>query len=1077
MADQGDMISTQELPEGMRCQCALSATWYYKVSAGCHPKPKHFAIQMGREKGHMLFVERRVDNPRGDKDYRQFGSYADVGTFAGYVGPRNFQLFEILPPEHPVKLYLDFDQSPNTPGTIDDCKRLVKEAHLQYFNIELFDEQIFVSCSSGQGEEGRWAGKSKVSYHLAITNGMAFRDVRACKKFVQATFPCGFLDVEVPRGTDPPVDLSPYSSYQSFRMIHQSKTSTSDRVLKPLSGGFEEHLITHFADPPNLYDMGRLEDAIKEKVRHPRQGARTRLPPVHVNRPPQSPAWVDPPAINPHSVQDLLRYLPNHIDQPWELFFTIACICVNERVAFEVFDSWCSQSPKYNPNEARATYFGLEPRLVNSPGHPARNIATLRRLVEQCNPGIFEEALSRWVHQCIFPSENFRELGIKRMSYESRHVKPFSQPWECYPHFLLRAHMGTGKTTQAVAAIRALNPSSVLIITPRQTLATSSMGAYAQALPQLVHYQTSPHIEEERFLVCQLESLWRLSRAYDTVILDESESILAQFSSETVKNFQAVTSSFKRIIQASRKTLWMDAFLNDRTIETCLALIQDPSKLRFTENTYQPTCRVAQFMGRGANAKAAVEGTLKDLVDRGEKLVFVSASRQLMEELETLLPQPRLCITSRTPNSTTAKLSDANALLSQYHHIGYTGSITVGVNFDIRDHFSSLVMYFSASSATVRDMMQSSMRVRHLGKDRLFYATYPKYHGHVHFDVFNRDKLTEIIEGRVNYHRNIAPADDPLWVQRQDLEPWLMGLWVFNQQERNMSAFHSERLLDAYLRLCGYTCEHTQLEELLDAASSVGAIDDVAYGEVPAVGHAEFQECLGRVQRGCAGEMDKLIVSRYILDNHMLAPDATPGPEVLHDLFKVVLKHNSEIVGKMHNLRHEHQEPRDDSNVFQDNREARAKHMREICHFLNVPHTQDVEAVIDHVAMQRTCQDILEKKEALRVAFGLRYRESNQASRGNMTVKRGLEILNAMLVSWGFTQVQKHGKRKRGSRLGERMDETPYRLGVLGRPDTAEHMKNTMCLQYLDLPRRQQCHTPWAGRVENDLDACNHDSA
>ncbi len=1061
MAYQGDMIS-RELPEGMRHQHALGTVWYYKVSATCHPKPKHVAVEMGREKGHKLFIERRVANRRGDKDYRQFGSYADVETLLRCIGRGNFQLFEILPPDQPVKLYLDFDQSPDMPGVIDDCTRMLKEAHMQYFGVDLEDDQIFVSCSSGQAEEGKWAGKSKVSYHLAVNNGMAFQNVQACKKFMQATFPCGFLDVEVPAGTDPPVDLSPYSSYQSFRMIYQSKTSDSDRILAPCRGGWEEHLISHFAHPPTLYNIERLEEAVKEDHRKPRQGTPMRLPPVHVNRPPQNSGHVDPAAVNPHSVPDLLRYLPNHIDQPWELFFTVACICVNEGTGLEVFDQWCQQSPKYHPNEAWATYHGLEPRLVSSPGQPARNIATLRRLVEQCNPGIFDEALSGWVHQCIFPTIDFAELGIKRRSYASRFVKPFCQPWECYPHFLLRSHMGTGKTTQAVAAIRAMQPSSVLIITPRQTLATSSMGAYRQALPQLVHYQKSPHIEEERFLVCQLESLWRLSRAYDIVILDESESILAQFSSETVTRFQGVTSSFKRIIKASQKTLWMDAFLNDRTIQTCLALVQDASKLRFTENTYQPTCRTAQFMGRGANAKAAIKGTLKDLVNQGEKLVFVSASRQLLEEVEDLLPQPRLCITSKTPDSTKAKLSDANKLLSQYDHIGYTGSITVGVNYDVHNHFSSLVMYFSAASATVRDMMQSSMRVRHLCKDRMFYATYPKYHGSVHFDVFNREKLADIIDGRVEYHRNIKAADDPLWMQRQDLEPWLMALWVFNQQERNVSAFHFERLLEAYLRLCGYTCKHAQMDELLDAAGCVQAIDDVAYGEVPSVEHAEFQECLSRVQRGCASQLDKLIVSRYILDNHLLAPDATLGPEALHDLFKFYLKHNSEIVSKIRNLRHEHQEQRNDSNVFQDNREARAKHMREICNALNVPHTQDVEAVIDHVAMQRTCQDILEKKEALRVAFGLRYRESNKTGGGNMTVKRGLEILNAMLVSWGFTQVQKHGKRRRGSHLGQRMDQTPYKLGVLGAPDSIEHKKNKMCLQYLDLPLCQHDHTTGA---------------
>ena len=1054
-----DVTDASDLPRYMATTRELGTVWFHKLSRACAVKPKHFAIQQGEERGHKIFVDKILPNPRGDTPFHKFGSYPDLAAFSGHVKTGNHQLFEILRPERPVKLYMDFDQRPDAPGSIDDCIRMLKAGHLEYFGVQLTDDHIFLSCASGTAEHGKWEGKAKVSYHVVVNNGMAFPDVRACKKFVRAVYPNGFLDVEVPDGTDPPVDLAPYGNYQSFKMIHQSKAATSNRVAVPMRGGWAEHLVTHFACPPMLYNMERLGDAVKEKVKRAggtSKAGRGSTAPVHVNRAEQ-PVWVDPAAVNPHSVVDLLRYLPNHIDQPWELFFTVACICVNERVPFLVFDGWCRRSPKYNAREAESTYNGLEPRLVSSPGQPARTIATLRRLVEHCNPGIFEEATSRWVHQCIFPTVDFEELGIKRKSYASRYVKAFSQPWTCYPHMLLRAHMGTGKTTQAIAAINELRPASVLIITPRQTLATSSMGTYKHGLPHLVHYQKSAGIEEESFLVCQLESLWKVGRAYDMVILDESESILAQFSSVTLTKFEAVTASFKRIIRSAGRTLWMDAFLADRTIQICMDLVGDPSELRYTENTYQPTCRTATFVGKGREATAAVKRIVVELVDQGDKLVCASASRALLEDVECLLPNPRLCITSKSPEHLKSKLCDANALMSRYDHVGYTGSITVGVNFDVRRHFDSLVMYFSAASTTVRDMMQSSMRVRHLEKDRMFYATYPRYHENQHFDVFNRGKLAEIIEGRVEYLRNIKLEADPLWAQRHDLEPWLRRLWVFNQQERNVSAFHLERLLEAYLELCGYTHVHADPHHVLEVAETVRTIDDVAYSEVPTVGYTEFQERLGCMQRGCASEQDKLVIGKYYLDNHMMSPDARPGPEAMEDLFKVFLENQSEIVHKLHNLRHEHNEPRTDANVFQDNREAKAKHMRDICAALGVPHTQDVEAIIDHVTMQRTCQEILEKKEALRVAFGLRYRESSQATKGNMTVKRGLEILNAMLDSWGFTQLQRHGKRKLVSRLGERTDETPYKVVVLGRRG-AEYAKNELCLRHLDVHASDQTH-------------------
>ncbi|KAK9830751.1 hypothetical protein WJX74_005327 [Apatococcus lobatus] len=76
---------------------------------------------MGTEKGHLLFIERHVANPRGDNDYRQFGSYADVETLSRCIKQDNFQLLEFLPPEKPIKIYLDFDQHPDAPGSIKEC--------------------------------------------------------------------------------------------------------------------------------------------------------------------------------------------------------------------------------------------------------------------------------------------------------------------------------------------------------------------------------------------------------------------------------------------------------------------------------------------------------------------------------------------------------------------------------------------------------------------------------------------------------------------------------------------------------------------------------------------------------------------------------------------------------------------------------------------------------------------------------------------------------------------------------------------------------------------------------------------
>ena len=836
------------VPAGIRRLSALGTHWYYKVAKACATKPKHFAVAKGEEQGHQLFFERRVKNLRGDRDHRQFGSFRDLTHLSTSIATENHNLFELLRPGRPVKLYLDFDQHPGAPGDIGDCIRMLQAGHADYFGLQLEEKDVFLSCATGVAEEGHWARQRKVSYHLVVDNGMAFPDVQACKRFLSTVFPGGFLDTQGSSKEEAPVDMAPYQSYQSFKAIHQSKAVGSDRVQTPQTGGWANHLVTHFSRPPTQYDMSRLSSAVQEKTR---RGGTTchkqQCLPVHVNRAAEPMPWVDPSAVNPHSVPSLLQYLPNHIEQPWELFFTVACVCKNEGVPFEDFDTWCQQSSKYNTAATESTWNGLERRMVSLPGQPARTIVTLRRLVQHAHPGIFEAALEKWVHQCIFPTVNFQELGIKRRTYSHRYVKPFTQPWTLYPQLLLRSHMGTGKTTQAVEAIKSMAPKSLLIVTPRQTLAASSMGVYKKVVPELVLYKSSTHLEQERFVVCQLESLWKVGSGFDMVILDESESILAQFSSETLKHFDAVQRKFKEVVQAAQHCLWLDAFLADRTITTCLALAGDPSKMRYTKNTFQPVVREASMVGHGRDAKTGIKAILKDLVQQGDKTVLVSGSRALLEEVEAdILPQPRLCITAKTSESTKSRLRDANELFKEYRHVAYTASITVGVNFDIRDHFDSLVMYFSACSTTVRDMVQSSMRVRHLAKDRMFYAIHPRYHGNQHFDVFTRQKLRDIIDGRVQFETEREMAKDPLWIKRKELDPWLRELWVFNTQERNMSAYHQQRLVEQYLTLCGYvpkpgTLTSQEARLLVRGASSTA---EVAYDEVPVVLYHEWHELL-----------------------------------------------------------------------------------------------------------------------------------------------------------------------------------------------------------------------------------------
>jgi len=99
--------------------------------------------------------------------------------------------------------------------------------------------------------------------------------------------------------------------------------------------------------------------------------------------------------------------------------------------------------------------------------------------------------------------------------------------------------------------------------------------------------------------------------------------------------------------------------------------------------------------------------------------------------------------------------------------------------------------------------MQSSMRVRHLNNDTLYYGCYPKYLGDERFNVVCRDRLRAIINGQ---HNGVCSSDQML-ANRRTLAPWLKTVWVCNHQENNVSAFMHERLLGRFLDECGYERE------------------------------------------------------------------------------------------------------------------------------------------------------------------------------------------------------------------------------------------------------------------------------
>lgn len=634
-------------------------TWYFGADA-----PKAAAVAAGRQAGHRVFLEQVTT--RG----RRFGSLPDVPALVAAFGQRNCHLYEILVAGRPVKAYLDVEWDGDAAG-LDEVLQKLALAFDEVLGLHLNPGDVRVSCATGPGETGRFKGRTKHSYHVVVDNGWAFADTQAARAFVDLAFP-----------GDERVDRVPYGRNQSFKLVWNSKLD-SDRVQLPLDGhSQQQHMVSAVGETFQTYRGDLLREAAMRSTR------RQDCVPAPVTPPGAVPPSDD---LDVHSVRDLLACLPNGPSkdrkQPFQTYLAVACICRNEGEPFETLESWAGGYEAFSREKTWRIWESLARRLDGF------DIRTLRAMVRKVHPGLLQSAADRYVQQAMVPTVDLTAAGVDLVEYWEPRMQPMVEQAREYKHVMIRGAMGTGKTHQIMDVLRCLQPSSVLVVTPRQLFARSMLGTLRKVLPDMRMYRDVPKGERPShpFMVCQLESLWSLNRTYDLVILDESESVLYQFSSPTIVEFDDICGAFQTILRAARTVIHADAFLGDRTILTCASV--DPDSTRcLIWNRWQPSGRRAYSAGQFKAGKEGLKRAAHQL--RSESNVVVSASKELAKELVQLLEPagPVAFVSSDSSDATKRQLEDVEGFLQPFKHFVYTGAITVGTSYDRRDHFDNLLM-------------------------------------------------------------------------------------------------------------------------------------------------------------------------------------------------------------------------------------------------------------------------------------------------------------------------------------------------------------------------------------------------
>jgi hypothetical protein len=305
------------------------------------------------------------------------------------------------------------------------------------------------------------------------------------------------------------------------------------------------------------------------------------------------------------------------------------------------------------------------------------------------------------------------------------YAEPAMRDYELTPTLAVLAQMKLGKTKAMRRYLDAHFPADGLVtsvvrfVTFRQTFSRS----LAEAFPDFALYtDVTGDLDAARHprLIVQVESLHRLRMGarpepVDLLVLDEVESILAQFNSGLHRHFTAAWAMFQWMLRTARHVVCMDANLGDRTYNTLLRMRPHPP--HFHWNRY---ARAADDVYRFTADQGAWLARLHAAVRAGQRVVLpvnsLGEAKAFEEGLRREFPRKKVMLYSSetAPSEKARHFGDVHSYWGDLDVLIYTPTCSAGVSFEL-EHFDALFGFFCDASCDVETCRQMLGRVRNIG--------------------------------------------------------------------------------------------------------------------------------------------------------------------------------------------------------------------------------------------------------------------------------------------------------------------------------------------------------------------------
>lgn len=345
----------------------------------------------------------------------------------------------------------------------------------------------------------------------------------------------------------------------------------------------------------------------------------------------------------------------------------------------------------------------------------------------------------------------------------------------------VRSPMGSGKTVAIASLIESLQPQRILVISTRRTcmMMLSSMFGVAKYIEAGI-VRSDLHLldkvvvsMESLHRVCVPGSLTPILKGYDLILLDECESVFANFNSDTMlhrRNNYAIL--LQLILFPGTKTIFTDAFLGELTMQFHLrGILPAAPSLSWAlvlngKNQSQATYEL--FVHEHAGYFLSL--FKKDIREK-KRIMFASDRIDVITFFQTVLveefrksdthfnKEKMLVITAGSPKEVIESSSDCVSW-EKYDYIFYSPAVTVGNSYSPEDPskiFDGFYAVFSGNTTTL-ESIQMTGRARKLknNKVRVLFAA-PIVSGDVSLLLgggFSPAHISSYIEERLNKARD-----------------------------------------------------------------------------------------------------------------------------------------------------------------------------------------------------------------------------------------------------------------------------------------------------------------------------------